>query len=80
MSNWLLIPANSAVSTTVKQTALTQYGLLILRNTKPEVDRLGNSNFNAPRENERLGVGKEVEGGNTPEHNKMLREDDQGAR
>ena len=38
VSNWLLIPANSAVSTSVKRTALTQYGLRILRNTKPEIE------------------------------------------
>jgi len=37
MSNWLLIPANSALSAATKRTALTQYGLRILRNTKPEV-------------------------------------------
>ena len=37
MSNWLLIPANSALSAATKRTALTQYGLRILRNSKPEI-------------------------------------------
>ena len=38
MSNWLLIPARSAMSNTVKRTAITQYGLRILRNTKLELE------------------------------------------
>ena len=37
MSNWQLIPAESALSASVKRTSLTQYGLRILRNTKLEV-------------------------------------------
>ena len=38
MSNWLLIPAKSAMSNSVKRTAITQYGLRILRNTKLELE------------------------------------------
>ena len=38
MANWLLMPANSAMPSSVKRTALTQYGLRILRNTKLEVE------------------------------------------
>ena len=38
MSNWLLIPARSAMSSSVKRTAITQYGLRILRNTKFELE------------------------------------------
>ena len=38
MSNWLLMPEMSAMPKSVKRTALTQYGLRILRNTKLEVD------------------------------------------
>ena len=37
MSNWELMHADSALSASVKRTALTQYGLRILRNTKLEV-------------------------------------------
>ena len=38
MANWLLMPAISAMPGSVKRTALTQYGLRILRNTKLEVE------------------------------------------
>ena len=38
VSNWLLFPAMSAMSSTVKRTALTQYGLRILRNCKLEIE------------------------------------------
>ena len=38
VSNWLLFPAMSAMSSTVKRTALTQYGLRILRNCKLELE------------------------------------------
>ena len=38
MSNWLLIPAKSAMSNSVKRTSITQYGLRILRNTKLELE------------------------------------------
>ena len=38
MANWLLMPAMSAMPGSVKRTALTQYGLRILRNTKLEVE------------------------------------------
>ena len=37
MSNWLLIPANSAMAMSIKRTSLTQYGLRILRNTSLEL-------------------------------------------
>ena len=37
MSNWELMHADLALSASVKRTALTQYGLRILRNTKLEV-------------------------------------------
>ena len=37
MSNWELMHADSALSASIKRTALTQYGLRILRNTKLEV-------------------------------------------
>ena len=37
MSNWILMPENSALAMSVKRTSLTQYGLRILRNTKLEV-------------------------------------------
>ena len=37
MTNWQLMHADSAMPAPVKQTALTQYGLRILRNTKLEV-------------------------------------------
>ena len=37
MSNWLLIPANSAMATSIKRTSLSQYGLRILRNTSLEL-------------------------------------------
>ena len=40
MSNWLLIPARSAMSNSVKRSAITQYGLRILRNTKLETEGL----------------------------------------
>ena len=38
ISNWLLMPAISAMPGSVKRAALTQYGLRILRNTKLEVE------------------------------------------
>ena len=38
MANWLLMAAISAMPGSVKRTALTQYGLRILRNTKLEVE------------------------------------------
>ena len=38
VSNWQLIPALSAMPTTIKRTALTQYGLRILRNSKLELE------------------------------------------
>ena len=38
VSNWQLIPALSAMPNTVKRTALTQYGLRILRNSKLELE------------------------------------------
>ena len=38
MSNRLLIPAESAMAISIKRTALTQYGLRILRNTSLELD------------------------------------------
>ena len=38
MSNWLLIPLRSAMSSSVKRTVITQYSLRILRNTKPELE------------------------------------------
>ena len=38
MSNCLLIPARSAMSSSVKRTAITHYGLRILRNTKLELE------------------------------------------
>ena len=37
MSNWLLIPANSALALSIKRTSLAQYGLRILRNTSLEL-------------------------------------------
>ena len=37
MANWQLMPAASAMPSSVKRTCLTQYGLRILRNTKLEV-------------------------------------------
>ena len=37
MANWQVMHADSAMSASVKRTALTQYGLRILRNTKMEV-------------------------------------------
>ena len=38
MSNWLLMPALSAMPLAVARTAITQYGLRILRNTKIELE------------------------------------------
>ena len=38
MAQWLLMPAMSAMPRNIKRTALTQYGLRILRNTKPELE------------------------------------------
>ena len=38
MSNWILMPEMSAMPVSVKRTALAQYGLRILRNTKLEID------------------------------------------
>ena len=38
MSQWLLMPAASAMPRNIKRTALTQYGLRILRNTKPGLE------------------------------------------
>ena len=38
MSNWLLMPALSAMPLAVARTAITQYGLRILRNTKEELE------------------------------------------
>ena len=38
VSNWQLIPALSAMPTAIKRTALTQYGLRILRNSKLELE------------------------------------------
>ena len=38
MSNWLVMPALSAMPISVKRTALTQYGLRILRNSKLELE------------------------------------------
>jgi hypothetical protein len=38
MANWLLMPAMSAMPGSVMKTALTQFGLRILPNTKPEVE------------------------------------------
>ena len=37
MANWLLLPAESAMSMATKRTTLTQYGLRILRNTSLEI-------------------------------------------
>ena len=37
MANWLLLPAESAMSLVTKRTTLTQYGLRILRNTSLEI-------------------------------------------
>ena len=37
MANWQVMPAASAMPSSVKRTCLTQYGLRILRNTKLEV-------------------------------------------
>ena len=38
MSNWILFPAMSAMPSSMKRTALTQYGLRILRNCKLELE------------------------------------------
>ena len=38
MSNWILFPAMSAMPSLMKRTALTQYGLRILRNCKLELE------------------------------------------